>query len=296
MLATRLKELRETKNLSQAAFAKEFGISSGAIGNWESGKRIPDLATLQKIADFFDISIDYLTGTSQTTEEIKTARNTVKKLIGEQEDEALTIADFESKFDINYQTFRSWINGLTDYFDDKLSLLADYFGVTVDYLLGRSPSPTPQHSISLSFDEYDFDDYGAATPSPAVRIPVLGKVAAGIPIAAIEDIIDYEEIPAEMAKTGEFFGLKIEGQSMEPRVMDGDVVIVRKQEEIESGEIAIVMVDGNDATCKKFVKHESGVSLVSFNSAFPPQFYTREECEKLPVRIIGKVVELRGKF
>lgn len=129
-----------------------------------------------------------------------------------------------------------------------------------------------------------------------VIIKVLGRVAAGIPIEAVEDVIDTEEITEEMAATGTFFGLKIHGDSMEPRMCEGDVVIVRKQDDAESGDIVIAMVNGDDATCKRLRKYRDGVELVSNNPAYPPMFYSNEEIENKPVKIIGKVVELRGKF
>ena len=128
-------------------------------------------------------------------------------------------------------------------------------------------------------------------------IKVLSRVAAGVPIEAITDVIDTEEISEELAKTGEFFGLKIHGDSMEPRMYEGDVVIVRKQEDAESGDIVIALVNGNDATCKRLTKYAGGISLVSLNSAkYEPMMYSNEEIENMPVKIIGKVVELRGKF
>ena len=128
------------------------------------------------------------------------------------------------------------------------------------------------------------------------KIPVFGDVAAGIPISAIEDIVDYEEITEELANSGEYFGLVIKGNSMEPRMTTGDVVIVKSQSTIENGEIAIVMVDGETATCKKIKKTPDGIILLSLNPAFEPIFYTNKEIEQLPVRILGKVVELRAKF
>jgi repressor LexA len=133
--------------------------------------------------------------------------------------------------------------------------------------------------------------------SNVTNIPVLGHIAAGIPMEAIEDIYDYEEIPAEWVKNGaEFFGLKIKGGSMEPRIQENDVVIIRKQPDVESGEMAAVRINRQDVTVKKLVKHDSGVSLVSYNAAYEPMFYTNDEVISLPVEIIGKVVELRGKF
>lgn len=129
----------------------------------------------------------------------------------------------------------------------------------------------------------------------AVRVPVLGRVAAGIPISAIEDIIDYEEISEKMAHTGTFFALKIKGNSMEPKIENGSIVIVRQQEDAESGSIVIALVNGDDAVCKKLIKSKNGLSLVSLNPAYDPMIFTNSEVDSLPVKIIGKVVEIRTK-
>ncbi len=123
-----------------------------------------------------------------------------------------------------------------------------------------------------------------------------GYIAAGIPIEAIEDIIDQEEIPTEMTNNGEYIALRVKGSSMEPRIKEGDVVIIKRQETIENGEIAAVLVNGNDVTLKQVKVEDSGIWLIPFNSAFPHKFYTKKECADLPVRILGKMVELRAKF
>lgn len=137
-------------------------------------------------------------------------------------------------------------------------------------------------------------------PAPSMPgsrwVPVLGKVAAGVPIEAIEEVLDYEEVSAEMARTGEYYGLQIKGDSMEPRMKSGDVVIVRQQETAETGDIAVVLVNGDEATVKRVRIQESGIALIPSNPAYNIMFYTNEEIDTLPVRIIGKVVELRAKF
>lgn len=160
----------------------------------------------------------------------------------------------------------------------KLSVLAEALGVSEQWLMG----------------------YDVAGPKPPknspVRIPVLGYVRAGIPIEAVEQILDYEEISSELASTGDFFALSIKGDSMEPKMSAGDVVIVRKQETVENGEIAVVLINGNDATIKKFYRTENGIKLIATNPAYDPFFFTPEEVNTLPVRVIGKVVELRAKF
>lgn len=113
---------------------------------------------------------------------------------------------------------------------------------------------------------------------------------------AIEEILDYEEIPAAMAATGEYFALKIKGDSMEPRICDGDVVIVRRQEDAESGDLVIALVNGSDATCKRLQKYANGLSLVSNNPTYEPMYFSQEDVQDKPVRIIGKVVENRQKY
>lgn len=129
-----------------------------------------------------------------------------------------------------------------------------------------------------------------------VKIPVLGRVAAGVPIEAVEEIIDTEEITEGLARTGSFFGLKIHGDSMEPRMCEGDVVIVRQQDDADSGDVVIALINGDDATCKRLRKYRDGIELISNNPSYEPMFFSNEDIEKKPVRIIGKVVELRGKF
>lgn len=176
---------------------------------------------------------------------------------------------------VKYTTFTDWVKGNSYPRIDKIELMANYFGISKADLVEDHTSK-PQHR--------------------GVEINVLGRVAAGIPIEAVEDIIDTEEISADLARTGEFFGLKIHGDSMEPRMCEGDVVIVRRQDDAESGEIVIATVNGSDATCKRLRKYRDGIELISNNPAYNPMFYSNEDIENKPVRIIGKVVELRGKF
>ena len=99
-----------------------------------------------------------------------------------------------------------------------------------------------------------------------------------------------------MSRQGKFFALKIKGDSMEPKFSEGDVVIVQQQSTVENGDIAVVLVNGGDATVKKFYRSDSGIKLISTNPAYDPFYFTPDEVNTLPVQIIGKVVELRAKF
>lgn len=125
-------------------------------------------------------------------------------------------------------------------------------------------------------------------------IPVLGNVVAGLPTEAIENFDDdWEELSEDMMNDGyEYFALRIKGDSMSPRMQNGDVVIVRKQSDIETDEIAVVKVDGEDATVKKVRLTDDGIWLLPSNPAYEPMYYSRNE----EISVLGKVVELRAKF
>ena len=166
----------------------------------------------------------------------------------------------------------------------------------MDYLLGDSDEPVSEEMIQNLKRRRESQYCDGLKETKSIQIPVLGKVVAGIPVEAVEDILDFEEIPEEMSYLGQFYGLKIKGHSMEPRILEGDVVIVRKQEDAESGDLVIVLVNGDSATCKKLIKNENGITLQSFNPVFEPMYFSAEDIKNKPVQIIGKVVELRGKY
>lgn len=154
---------------------------------------------------------------------------------------------------------------------DKLNTIAQYFGVSRDYLLGKE----------------------SQGESVGVMIPLLGRVAAGVPISAVENIIGQEEISRNTAIQGEFFALKIKGDSMSPYIMDGDIVVVRQQNTAESGDVVIALVNGHDGVCKKFRKLETGIALTSVNPAYDPMIFDHREIDSIPVYIMGKVIEIR---
>ena len=85
-------------------------------------------------------------------------------------------------------------------------------------------------------------------------------------------------------------------RSMEPRIHNGDIVVVHKQDDAENGAIAIVAINGDDATCKKIEKSEDGITLIPLNEKYGKRFYSNEDIESFPVRIIGVAVEVRGEL
>ena len=158
-----------------------------------------------------------------------------------------------------------------------LETLADFFNVDMNRLLDAKKPVQPKKR--------------------GVKIPILGTVVAGIPITAYEDILDYEEIPESLARMGTFFGLRIRGSSMEPTLQENDVIIVKQEQTCDTGDIAVVLINGDEATVKEIKRGMDGVTLIGHNVAvFPPKFYSNREIEDLPVRILGVVYEVRRKF
>lgn len=192
----------------------------------------------------------------------------------------LTLKDVADYVGVSEATVSRWESGnIANMRRDRISALAEILKVSPIDVMGITES-----------------DESPQLTSKGVLIPVLGYVRAGVPIEAVEEILDYEEISQEQARTGEFFALKIKGDSMEPKISEGDVVIVRKQSTVENGELAVVLVNGDDATVKKFYRSNNGVKLVSTNPKYDPFFYTPTEVDSFPVSVIGRVVELRAKF
>lgn len=161
----------------------------------------------------------------------------------------------------------SYISSLKSYGStpsaERLALIAAYLHVSVETLLGEQKK--------------------------AHVINILGRVAAGIPLDAIENIIGQEELRPDMQ--GEYFGLKIEGDSMSPEIKDGDIVIVRVQPDAESGDIVVAYVNGYDGVCKKLKKYKDEIQLVSINHEYEP-YSSKEE----KIQIVGKVVEVRREY
>ena len=187
-----------------------------------------------------------------------------------------TQAEVAARLGVDRSTYAKYENGQSEPNFEMLQKLADLFRSSADFLIGGTDQPS---SKSGSW------------------VPVLGDVAAGIPIEAVENIVDYEEIDTAMASTGKYYGLRIKGSSMEPRIREGDVVIVRQQEDADTGDTAVVLVNGESATVKRIKKEpDGGLWLLPNNPAYDPQHYSPAEVAEKPVRIIGKVVELRGKF
>ena len=171
---------------------------------------------------------------------------------------------------LSQSTFSDWYTGKKLPRMNTVELLANYFNVSISKLLEKP---------KLNNNN---------------KIPIFAKIPAGIPIELIEDVVDYEELDPKMFNGDrEYFGVKVFGDSMYPEYRDGDVLIVQKASDCESGQDCIVMINGNDGTFKRIKKTSEGIILQPLNPNYEIKFYSNSEIENLPVRIIGIVKEIR---
>lgn len=194
--------------------------------------------------------------------------------------------ELSEKTGIDKSKISSYMSGRYKAKQDGVYLLAEVLNVSEAWLMGLD--------VPMNKDTNSKKKKG-------IKVPVLGYIKAGIPIEAIEDIIDYEEIPETLAKKGKFFALKVKGDSMEPDIKNGDIAILLVQPDINSGEIGAIIFNGNnEATLKRIYKDETGITLVPDNlnnkDGFRPTHYTNKEIKEIPITIAGKLMEVRKKY
>lgn len=165
----------------------------------------------------------------------------------------------------------------------KLSLLSDALDVNEVWLMGYDVSM--ERNLKL-------DKLG----NPIVEIPLLGTVKAGYDFLAQENWVGTIEVDKKLAEGNELFALKVKGDSMYPIFIEDDIVIVKKQNDFEAGDIVVAIINGDEATIKKGKKTDNSILLQPFNSNYEPLIFTNEEIKTIPVTIIGIVKQLKREF
>lgn len=205
---------------------------------------------------------------------------------------------------VSTATISSWGKGHYKPKDDKLQKLADYFGVPVEIFhekkkkyVATFDNGALQKAIGQALENNAEFNAMINSLDQMYKIPVVRRVAAGVPIDSQEELIGYEGISDYMEDNDVYFGLQIQGDSMEPTLLNKDTVIVRQQETAENGQIVVAIIDGNDGCCKRFRKYDDGsIALMSDNVAYPPMYFNTNEIDSTPVKIMGVVKELRRKI
>lgn len=179
---------------------------------------------------------------------------------------------------ISYQAYSHYENGLRNPDNETLKKLATYFGVSVDYLLGRDERPLPDNLFPLD--------------SESVSLRILGNVRAGTGGVCREELLGYQVLPKELLRgrdPKELFCLHVKGDSMSPRIPEGTLIVVQRQNSVDSGSLAVVSIDSEEAVVKKVYYGSDWIELLSFNPDYAPRKFSGADVQR--VFVIGKVIK-----
>lgn len=196
---------------------------------------------------------------------------------------------------VKQNTYSYWENGKINIDSASLEILAEHFKVNIDYILGKTDLPIELSKLHWNDNVKPIDLYKNFNFS---SIPILGTIAAGNPREAIESGLYDECVYVDTREYGDaiIFGLEISGDSMEPRICEGDIAIIRSCDWVNSGDIAAVRVNGEDTTLKEVKFEQNGMWLIGINPNFKPIYYSAKECEELPVTVIGKLIQVIQRY
>ena len=274
-----LRRLREQHGITQRELGRIAGVSDKAVSTWEKGYKVPRMSAIQAIAQHFGIPAgDLLTenvvavrhARAQSLAELCTAWDrTPERIAG---DLSLSMARVQQLMAGSEPT------------ELEAALIASYFHM-------------PQQILRDGTAAWGAEFYNVepvAPPSKTRKIPVLGRVPAGVPIEAVADIV--EEIDLSESQDGyEYFGLLVTGDSMVPEYRDGDIVILRMQTTAQTGDDVVAYIGNADATLKRLTVTENGIQLWPLNPAYEVRSFSNEEIRSVPVTIAGIVTELRRR-
>ncbi len=293
-----LKNLRAEKNISQGELAKQIGTSRSSVANWEQGQNFPNNEVLMQIADYFNCSTDYLLGRTFYKKPKEYIENQLYELdLTEPEFNELQSLLLEPDNN-NLEIILQCGNKLSLACDKCLEIIEDYtdnnFDPITQYFDENALNSLTEIIKTLDKSKIIHNYQNNTNSEKFYMCPVYGRISAGQPNWAeecIEGRIPIDPDMMDIVNPEEHFFLKVNGESMNKVVRNGAYALIHKQEIVENGEIAVVLVNGDEATLKKFSKQGDVVVLepMSDDSSFHVQIYDKTT----PIQIIGKYV---GKF
>jgi repressor LexA len=280
-IAQNIRRLREQHGLTQQELGQIAGVSDKAVSTWENGTKTPRMGAVSRLAEHFGIpKSEILDDTASPLRDTRFAA-ALDKFCNAWEK---TPEQIERELSLRGGRLSQLRRGEALPTERELDLFAGYF---------HAPRAVLRDSGTVSFDPSN------VTPIPvalhdARRVPVLGRVPAGVPIEAITDIVEEIELSDRLSTDGyDYFGLLVTGDSMVPEYRDGDVVILRVQPTAETGDDVVAYIGNNDATLKRLTVTENGIQLRPLNPDYAIRSFTNTEVQALPVTIAGVVVEQR---
>ena len=269
-LGNKLKYLRKNKKVNQSTIADLLNISQQAYAKYEQDITEPDTKNLKILANYFNVTVDYLIGVTDIKSDIEQIKDWINN-------SKLSISELSQKSGLSRQYLYQILK------DEIKSISTD----TYRLLCNALSKPLYDNIETLK------------TNKNIIKIPIYSTIPAGVPTEMIDDsfIDDYEEIDSEMLRSGnKFFGLIVKGDSMAPEFRNGDILILKQTPTCESGDYCAVSINSTECTFKKVIKEQNGIVLQPLNPSYTPQFFNNEQIESMPITILGKVVEVRRSY
>ena len=223
---------------------------------------------------------------------IDTFSNRLKKAISIRNIKPVELSE---KTGIDKSKISSYMSGRYKAKQDGIYLLAKSLNVSEAWLMGLD---VPMERTSNDIYE-QLKNIGTmyVSNTEMVKIPVLGVVKAGYDYLAQENWIGTIDVEKNIVSDGsEYFALKVVGDSMSPVLVQDDIVVIKKQNDFENGDIVVAIVNGNEATIKKGKKTDSSITLQPLNPSYDPLVFTYDEVKNIPVTIVGIVKQLKREF
>ncbi len=277
-----IRRLRELHELTQRELGAIAGVSDKAVSTWENGAKMPRMTAIKRMAAYFGIPAGDLleeekTAVSAANTPFAGALSTLCLSWGR------TPEQLASDLKLSLHRFQQLSAGIPPT-EEEAALITSYF---------RSPRTVLRDGTSPQM--LDPSNVRPIHLFPAARrIPVLGRVPAGVPIEAVTDVIEEIDLSGHSVQDGyDYFGLLVTGDSMFPEYLDGDIVILRVQQTAETGDDVVAYIGNSDATLKRLTVTENGIQLRPLNPAYETRSFSNDEIRTLPVTIAGIVIEQR---
>ena len=273
-----IRRLRESYQLTQRELGAIAGVSDKAVSTWEKGIKEPRMGAIQRLADYFGIPKSALLDDEPPRQDPRFSATLDRLCAAWGRSPQIICRDTG----LSPERLSLLQQGVTQPTDEELARLEGYFRVPFWYPPAQpeTPNVTPV----------------APLPAPGRRIPVLGRVPAGVPVEAVTDVLEEIDLAPDLAADGyEYFALQVRGDSMIPEYREGDIVVVRIQPTAETGDDVIAYVGDSDATLKRLAHTADGIELHPLNPAYEVRRFSRAQVGALPVTIGGIVMEQRRR-
>lgn len=276
-IAENIIRLREQHGLTQRELGEIAGVTDKAVSTWELGVKAPRMGAVARMAAHFGIPKSAILDDAPTATPFAAVMDRLCAAWGRSPERV------ERDLDFPHGRMVLLRRGEATPTAAELDVIAAYFHVPIGTFFGEELPAEPSN----------------VRPAPVTsgrRIPVLGRIPAGNPMEAVEEIIDEIDLDSELAEDGNtYFALYIQGDSMYPEYREGDVVIIRAQETAETGDDVVAYIGGTDATFKRLMLMRDGLRLCPINPQYPTRTFTGREVESLPVTVGGIAIELRRR-